>query len=175
LIGLLRTSGGLDYAPRPDQITLMRRSSGGVRAIFQKGTNDYNQFTLYEVLALAGWGAGSSQWVFPDFARVTISRPGKGGAMEDIPLDVTAALAANSCSNNPPLRWGDLINVPESEHGLNAKWLGLPLEFTEAMARCLLRTISVTVKGRTQSCASDRLRRSREARLANTAATPLRR
>jgi hypothetical protein len=70
--------------------------------------------------------------------------------MEEIPLDVAAALAANSCSNNLPLRWGDLVNVPESEHGLNAKWFGLSLEFTEAMARCLARTVSVTVKGQTQ-------------------------
>jgi ankyrin repeat protein len=151
LITLLRASGGLDYAPRPDQITLTRRSSGASRAMFQKGTNDYNEFTLYEILAARGWGLpSSSEWVFPDFERVTISRVNdKTGAMEEIRADVRDA-AKGDCSNNMALRWGDLVNIPESEHGLNAQWHGLPFDFIEGIAKCIQRTVTVTVKGQSR-------------------------
>src|SRR5262249_4987592 len=45
IAGLLRKAGATEWAPRPGQITLTRRSSDRVSAVFRKGTND-NQFTL---------------------------------------------------------------------------------------------------------------------------------
>jgi ankyrin repeat protein/tetratricopeptide (TPR) repeat protein len=152
LLTLLRTSGGLDYAPRPEQITLTRRSNGRLKAGFYKGTNESNRFTLYELIAAARVDGRAEGWSFPDFSRITISRINpKTGKLEDIKVDMDAALKSGDCSRDVPLQWGDLVNVPEAEHGLNERSHGLTSDFINALAKCLERTVSVTVKGQTKN------------------------
>jgi len=141
LANVLRKGGANEWAPRPGQITVARRGADVASPVFRKGTYD-NQFTLFELLA-----ASAADWPFPDYSRVTISRlNATTSKMEEIPLDVAGALAAGDCARDVPLRWGDLVDLPEREHGLNESSLGLPVEFAQALAKCLERTVKVTVK-----------------------------
>src|SRR5206468_400417 len=141
LAGILHKGGATDWAPRPGQLTLTRRSAGSMKVVFRKGTND-NPFTLFELIA-----SSELDWPFPDYSLVTISRLNeKTGKMEEIPVDVAGALAAGDCARDVPLRWGDLVDLPEREHGLNEQSLGLPPDFANPLAKCLERTVKVTVK-----------------------------
>jgi len=150
LIAVLRKSGATEWAPRPGQLTLTRRSNGSVSAVFRQGTND-NQFTLFDLIAAAEVDGRAGRWPFPDFSHVTISRLNDNtGQMEQIPVNVAEAIAAGDCSRNVPLRWGDLVDIPEREHGLNEISLGLPADFAQALAGCLSRTVQVTVKRQTR-------------------------
>ena len=88
---LLRQHGASDDLPRLDCIELRRPSSKYSSIVFTKGTNDWNQFSLMELIAvhyglLAGRPAGESRqsyetgfargWPFPDFAHLRIRRAG---------------------------------------------------------------------------------------------------
>ena len=58
--------GALDNLPHWDRITVSRPSANYSKTVFQKGTNDWNRFTLLETLL--------------NFYRSNRSRPSGGGA-----------------------------------------------------------------------------------------------
>jgi ankyrin repeat protein/tetratricopeptide (TPR) repeat protein len=104
LVNLLRQNGALDDLPKLDRIEVSQDPSGASQAIFSKGTNGWNHFTLFDALAtiygaaakvgensspgqiVLGNGALALQapsgsradarnpWQFPDLAHVTIRR-----------------------------------------------------------------------------------------------------
>src|SRR5205807_354683 len=47
-----------------------------------------------------------------------------------------------------PLEWGDVIELPETDHPLNEKWSGFNAAQLQAFKECLAREISVSVKGK---------------------------
>jgi hypothetical protein len=158
LADLLRQHGAEDWAPRPGQITVTRRSTGVARPAFEQGTNLLNRFTLLEVIAVLPWGKTSASGVsravvpFPDFSKVTITRRDpKTGKLAEIPVDVAALVASGDCAKDFPLEWGDLMNIPDREHTLNEQWQGLPTDFGKLIAKCLQRKVTVEVKGEPQT------------------------
>ncbi len=154
LADLLRQHGAQDWVPRPGQITVTRRSTGTAFPVFRQGTNALNHFTLLEAIAALPWGMDNPHVAvvpFPDFSKVTITRRDpKTGKLTDIPVDVAALVAAGDCSKDVPLEWGDLVDIPDREHTLNAEWYGLPSEFVDSLAKCLARKATVEVKGQRQ-------------------------
>lgn len=146
----LRQAGARDWAPRPGQITVTRRSTGATLAVFTKGTNDWNRHSLLEVMGFTFFGSGSS-FPFPDLSKLTITRldPASGGVKE-FTVDLPAKLAAEDCKADQWLEWGDLIDIPEGEHKLNERWDGRVSVDIQAVAKCLARKVTITMKGKSK-------------------------
>jgi ankyrin repeat protein/tetratricopeptide (TPR) repeat protein len=144
----LRKAGALDWAPRPNQITITRRGRSFSQAVFQRGTNTWNNHTLFELIASAGFCAGCPELAFPDFSNIRISRVAPGAnQMSDTTVDVLGSIALGDCRANVPLQWGDLVEIPEIEHKRNEAWTGLTADFAKGIAKCLERNVFIIVKG----------------------------
>jgi len=165
IAGLLRKHGAIEELPRTDVVEVRRPSANYSQVVFSKGTNNYNRFTLLEVIA-AHYGFVTvgpavqqsyekSSWTqrgslaFPDLDRVTIRRPtedGLGWTVTQVPVN-TFHDESTGCSFNLPLQWGDVVEIPEADHPINAVWQGLPEEILANLKRCLDRQVQLTVKG----------------------------
>ena len=149
LANKLRQAGARDWAPRPGQITVTRRSTGAALAVFTKGTNDWNRHSLLEVMGFTFFGSGSI-FPFPDFSKLTITRlDPASGTIKEFTVDLPAKLAADGCQADQWLEWGDLIDIPEGEHKLNERWEGLRFEDRQSFAKCLARKVTIAVKAKT--------------------------
>jgi ankyrin repeat protein len=161
---LLRQHGAVEDLPRLDRIEVRRPSASFSAVVFlKKETNDWNQFTLleliavhYELLTASPNGrleqsnrARTISWLhFPDFAHVRLRRPAPDlKSWQDRTLDLTAAFQSGDCSDDLPLEWGDVLEIPEADHPLNANWQGLAEETTNTISKCLTRQVEVVVKG----------------------------
>jgi len=152
---------------------LQRLSSIGVgrgnfeQNIFLKGTNSYNHFSLFELVAMVGfpsdWPNGAlraaggvfygnrelSRWRFPDFAKVKINRLDTNGRTNILNVNLESAFEAGDCSKDMPLQWGDIVEIPESDHKVSENWLGLSSSIQDALTKCLERKVEIIVKGQT--------------------------
>ena len=155
---LLREYGALDNLPKRDRIEL-RRAAGSYAEVFLKDTNNWNRFSLFEVLATvyrmtANVGerpslasiAGQGKWLFPDLAQVKIRRATPDGkAWKEILVDVEAISKTGDCGRDVPLEWGDVLEIPEKDHLVTDAPQELPQVTRELLARCLKRTVTVRV------------------------------
>ena len=172
VVALLHAAGALDYLPRWDCLTLARPSSNIFRTMFRKGTNDWNQFTLLEMLAvqyqfLAANAGGEVQsrdrsdtmamndhraeaMPFPDFAHVHIRRPGADPKKwSEFTVDVKAILQSGNPTNDVPLRWGDVVEIPESDHAINDSWRGFSTTELAGFVKCLTHRVQIINQGAT--------------------------
>ena len=169
LADLLRQHGALDVLPDWDRITVSRPSAKFSEVVFAKGTNDWNQFTLFEALAVH-YGLVSADprthlpeqrfdpnssmldgcLQFPNLENVIIRRPSStDGTWREIKVDVNAKLKSGDCSQDVRLEWGDQIELQETDHPISAKWPGLSSEDQAELRNCLKRRVQLTVKGQT--------------------------
>ncbi len=166
LADTLRQYGALDDLPKLDRIEISRQSSGYRSTASIRGTNDWNRFTLLECLAykyqflrITGQGTGAlegtyssyfwwgNDWRFPDLSRVMIRRPSRDGkSRTSIQIDVSKMLEAGDCSLDPPLQWGDVVDIPETDHPIDQRWEGLKQEYLDALFRCIARRVTVSIK-----------------------------
>lgn len=87
---------------------------------------------------------------FPDLARVVIHRPVPGqNTRQNLPVDLAAALAAGDTAHDTPLAWGDVLEIPETDHPLNENWTGFSTNQLAHLKQLLTRQISNIVKGQT--------------------------
>jgi hypothetical protein len=167
---LLRRHGALDDLPHLDQIGVRRGSIVFSQALFTKGSQDWSQFTLLELLAVEyrllaagpdqgrGSFSGASQLFrgsrlpFPDMAHVHISRPSADlKSWQDQVVDLTPVVESGDCAKDVRLRWGDVVEVPEGDHPLNEKWKGFSKEELVNLKKCLTRKVEIVVKGQTNT------------------------
>jgi ankyrin repeat protein len=160
---LLRRHGAADDLPRLDCIALRRPLVNISSTVFSKGTNNWNQFSLFELIAVDyGFLSGSPfgefrQGVdinvrrglpFPDFARLRIRRPGADlKSWEEKTVDLTTALQSTNCTADLPLAWGDVIEIPESDHPLDQSWPGFSKADFATLEKCLTRHVEIVIKG----------------------------
>jgi len=164
---LLREHGALDNLPRWDRIEVSRPPANFSASFFWKGTNDWNQFTLLEVLARqyellqhSTSGAWKSRTAtardfwdknpcrFPDLQRVLIHRPSPDGRRWTVlTIDVAKLLQTGDCSMNQPLLWGDVLEIPETDHPVNEQWDGLSADDVNALLKCITRQITISLNG----------------------------
>jgi hypothetical protein len=132
--------------------------------VFRKGTNDFNQFTVAEVIAGvfgllsdSSWGGPwPTQWSigstlqfqtslpFPDFSRIVIHRPNPEGTnWTSIPLNVGEML--NSGSGDIPLRWGDVVEIPEADHPVSEPWRSLTSPDMLGLSKLVSRTFTIGI------------------------------
>jgi len=91
-------------------------------------------------------------FAFPDWRRVVIHRPFPDGTRwEEIPVDVDAWIASGDCLGDKPLKWGDLVELPERDHPLDAAYEGAPKGLVNLWTNCLTRTVEFRIRGETQS------------------------
>jgi len=163
---LLRQHGALEVLPDWDHITVSRPSTKFSKTIFYKGTNDWSQFSLYDLLGvqykllttgsptISAWAYTANSFPvkndlqFPDFSHVVIHRPSVHGTnWTELKNDLTPALDSGDCSADVPLKFGDVVEIPETDHGLNDQWMGLSTNQLLTLSHCLTRHLQITVNG----------------------------
>jgi ankyrin repeat protein len=165
---MLKEHGARADLPRMDRISVRRPSASYKREVFFKGTNDWNRFSLLELLATyygllspqtqtrGLWQSESkiaasiwaSELPFPDLNNLTIHRPSSDGkSWTNIAVNATEILASGDCARDVWLQWGDVVEAPEADHPIADQWEGLSEEFTANLVKCLSREITVKVKG----------------------------
>jgi uncharacterized protein len=171
LADLLRQHGALEVLPDWDRITVSRPSARYSAVIFYEGTNDWNQFTLfdllgvqYDLLTASPGGAtrvrampygGSERSVpnslsFPDFTRIVIHRPSASGTnWNELKINLARALDSGDCTGDVPLQFGDVVEIPEADHVINESWHGLSTNELFTLKNCLTRHLQITVNGQT--------------------------
>jgi ankyrin repeat protein len=175
---LLEKAGANENLQRLTRIGVSRGGSGLGDAIFFKGTNLYNHFTLFDLLSdfygPPGWtpngiirnsgrvgrigggrGGGGTRIdklpgnPFPDFSKIKIGRLGANGKTNLISVDLGTVPGSGDCSKNVSLQWGDIVEIPEADHNVNEVWLGLADPVQQMLKSCLGGHVAIVVKGRT--------------------------
>ena len=132
-IDLLRQNGALDELPDFTRIRITRQGLTQPVEVFHKGAQLTNQFTLLETMMrfyslpqvyISGQG-NCEPWQglpFPDFGRVIIRRPSQkpGGKEQEIKVSLLNSSNVVDCARDVPVEFGDVIEIPESVHALNA-------------------------------------------------------
>jgi ankyrin repeat protein len=91
-------------------------------------------------------------FAFPDWRRVVIHRPSPDATTwEEIPVDVDAWIASGDCLGDKPLKWGDLVELPERDHPLYVADEGAPKGLVNLWTNCLTRTVEFRIRGETRS------------------------
>ena len=129
LADLLRQHGALDKLPDWDRITVSRPSANFSKTVFQKNTNDWNQFTLLEAICTIDQNDNQnpSGLAFADLSHVVVTRPGTNSARtERIEVNFLNATNGVDCAKDIPLEFGDVVEIPEREHTLAETSIYLP-------------------------------------------------
>ena len=155
LADLLRQHGALDNLPHWDRIEVSRPSANYSATVFRKGTNDWNRFTLLETLLKFYPGKSPNSDSFsqtslplPDLSRLTIIRH-KQNSTNETRIKVNLLNPTNDidCSRDVPLEFGDVVEVPEREHALGDRPIGLTDSQHDDMVNCLKRSVQLVVHG----------------------------
>jgi ankyrin repeat protein len=163
IAALLRQHGALDNLPHWDQISLNRPAMNFSATVFQKGTNNWNRFTLletilnyYESQKMYSVPVGNNTWngypanammPFPDLTRVIIVRHTHGTANETrIKVNLLNDTNGIDCSKDVTLEFGDVVEMPEREHALGDASVGLTDSQRAAMANCLKGSAQLVVR-----------------------------
>jgi ankyrin repeat protein len=166
MVDLLRQHGAVDDLPSLNLITVRRSPVGSPGVMLTKSTNDWNQFTLLDLIGMQyilltpspgydGGVAASTSSIFnrcafpyPDLAHVHISRPTANlKSWQDQVVDLSPLFTSADCSANRPLAWGDVVVIPESDHPLNEQWPGFTRKELDNLKACLTRKVELVVKG----------------------------
>jgi|GEM_PF-988492 len=103
-------------------------------------------------ISKSGNPLNNSGFAFPDWRRVVIHRPSPDATTwDEIPVDVDAWIASGDCLGDKPLKWGDLVELPERDHPLDAAYEGAPKGLVNLWTNCLTRTVEFRIRGETQS------------------------
>ena len=156
---LLKRKGASEDAPRFDRIQVRRPFANFSAAVFRKGTNDWNRFTLLETL-LDFYDSGRTYPVpqadmtvfqypaigampFPDLSQVLIVRPIRGTTnVARIKINLLNATNGIDCSKDMALEFGDTVEIPERDHALGEDNVGL----TSEQARELRKYFNIKVQ-----------------------------
>lgn len=122
LVSLLHQYGALDNLPDWNRITYSRPANNYSAMVFQKNTNDWNHFTLLELLFCI-YPNGNSTWfqgsgAFPDLTRIVVVRPATNGVAKRIAVNLLTGTNSVDCTRDVPLEFGDVVEIPEREHTL---------------------------------------------------------
>jgi cytohesin len=169
LADVLRRHGALDNLPDLDLISVSRPSANYSSDIFRKGTNDWNHFTLLEVVAAQCQFLAASPdetgsrydasafWPslalpFPDLAHLRIRRPASDlKSWKEQTVDLASGLKSGDGSNDVTVEWGDVVEIPEAEHPLNERWPGFSISELTNLKQYLTRHLVLIVKGQTNA------------------------
>jgi len=123
-----------------------------------EGINEYSGRVQRESIYLGGIGGPQNTFsgplMFPDFANVLVRRPAATGTgREEIRVNLESTFKSGLCTNDLWLEWGDVVEIPETDHAMNDAWMGLPLRVPPTLLKCLTRTVQLTTAGQTTNLA----------------------
>lgn len=163
----LKSHGALENLPHLDRIEVSRSARSYSAPVFYKGTNDWNQFTLLEAIGVEfgllngdpggpggkydskGAWANSVTLPFPDLAQLRIRHPEADfKTWHERKVDLSPLLNSGDCSQDVPLAWGEVIEIPEADHPLNGRWAGFSDAELTNLVKCLSRQVTVVIKDR---------------------------
>jgi ankyrin repeat protein len=168
---LLLQHGASTDLPRMDRIEV-RRFPNYSSTVFSRSTNDINRFSLLELLAVHyGFISGSPREVesglglgyppatpgagslsFPNLKKIEVRHAKPGGTnWTTIVVSAEAILESGDCSGDVWLNWGDQVEISETDHPVSSQWPGFSTALLTNLLQCVKRTVSVTVKGQTNS------------------------
>ncbi len=170
LVDLLHHYGALDKLPDWDAISVSRPSANSSQTVFQRGTNDWNQFTLLETIfnfytvapTVAQNSSGAdfqsrlrqlmavtnSKLPFPDLAHVIIERPSHDSTNETrITVNLLNGTNGIDCAKDVPLQFGDVVEIPERDHALGDAPVGLTGGEQETIVNCLQGKVQLVTHG----------------------------
>lgn len=161
---LLVQAGGLANLPKRNRIEVRRASQLGTA--FTKGSRDWNRYSLLEIIAGeyrlltqtaegtwdrndgARWALWNNDLRFPDFRNIIIYRRTDASAKQKpISVNLEDILNSGDCSRDMWLEWGDVVEIPESDHPVDFRWAGLLNPILTTLTNCLSREVTVVVKG----------------------------
>jgi ankyrin repeat protein len=172
IASFLRAHGALERLANPNSITLRRGSE--VPVMLNRATNDANQFTLFELLGIEYQFLSPDpeaspsirerfdllafnnpdhaiHLFFPDLKHASVRHPQPSLTnWQEEAVDIDARLLPDNCQDMP-LKWGDEVEIPETDHPLSERWRGFNQKQIEAFKQCLHRTVYVVVKGHTNT------------------------
>jgi ankyrin repeat protein len=157
LADLLRQHGALDKLPDWDRIAISRPTANFSQTIFKKGTNDWNQFTLLGAILnsyprlvgdIYGTPNYEGHFPFPNLAQVTVDRH-QPGTTNETRLKVNLLNGTNGidCTKDIPLEFGDVVEIPERDHPLGERAVGLTERERETIENFLKGNIQLWVRG----------------------------
>jgi hypothetical protein len=165
---ILHQNGALDELPDFTRIRITRQGLSSPMEVFLKASRLTNEFTLLETLmrfyarssvTVPGVGTrdGYQALPFPDFGRIIIHRPGpKIGKEQEINVSLLNQSNYVDCARDVPVQFGDVIEIPESVHALNAdlpnpvgEMEGRALTFAERLQNIQARAQSGSQPGAT--------------------------
>ncbi len=158
---LLLKAGANENLHRLSTIGVSR--AGDQKTVFTMEPNLPNHFSLLDLVAAfyAPPYRGDTQrggplglndppgFAHPDFANITISRLQKNGRTNLIRVDLESVLGTGDCSKVVSLEWGDIVEIPEADHNVNEKWMGLSDAASSTLRKCLAAQVAIMVKGQT--------------------------
>jgi len=160
MVELLHQHGAVADVPDFTSIRLTRKG-GSTATVFRQSTNGMNHFTLFQTIATyyeepgahSGYVPGGVLSVcgfypFPDLPRLKVHRPVKGKLTEtqEFPVYVLTETNTFDCAKDTPLEFGDIVEIPEREHGLTEAIVGPTRDQSQSLRTCLARTVTVKVK-----------------------------
>jgi len=171
VIKLLQAHGAVENLPRLDAIEVRRSEANFSKVIFTRGTNGWDQFTLFDLIGvqyqlMSSSSGGESRSThrqsamyapdigldFPDFAHIRVRHPKPDfKEWDERTIDIDSALTGGDCSADVPLELGDQVEIPEADHVLNGKWEGLSKPILATLKKCLTRHVTVVVKGQSKT------------------------
>jgi ankyrin repeat protein len=146
LAEVLRKAGAREDLPDFNSIKVGRRSTAITVLLINRDPDGLNRITILEAIAMVIRKIGGlqpmrdfqsqataralnskqpqlyyypEQLPWPDWQKVTISRPSSDGlSWSTIPVSPDVLLKAASCDDVPLLQWGDVVDIPEAVHEL---------------------------------------------------------
>ncbi|MEI7938350.1 MAG: ankyrin repeat domain-containing protein [Verrucomicrobiota bacterium] len=170
MVDLLRRHGAVDDLPQFDRIQVRRTSTGQSSTSLTKGTHDWGQFTLLDLIGVQYQFLGyspeqegdnnsteavvfaheSRYWSFPDLAHLRIRRPTSDPTKwQERDVDLRPLLESGDCSKDVLLEWGDVVEIPEANHPLNQMWSGFSKTELANLKKCLTRQVQIVINGQT--------------------------
>ncbi len=166
LADLLSQHGALYVFPNWDRIDIRRPSANFSEPVYYQGTNGWNRFTLLEALlnfygssrthsvsqgnGMQLQSSGDSVLPFPDLSRVVILRPSQGSTNQTrIVVNLPNQTNGIDCSKDVPLEFGDVVEIPEREHALGDKPVGLTESQRATLFGFLKGWVRLVVRGQT--------------------------
>ena len=150
IVNLLRHAGANEHLQRLSTISVCRGWNSPM-VEFKKGTNVFSHYTLFDLLTLEYSSQpfqNVTRFPFPDFSKIRISRVQPDGQTNVLNVNLDHAFAARDCSGDVPLQWGDLVEIPESDHKLNEIWAGPGASGLASLSTCLTRHVEIVVAGK---------------------------
>jgi ankyrin repeat protein len=97
-------------------------------------------------------GSSANTLWFPDLKRIIVHRPSRtpGGKEQEIQVNLLNATNGVDCTQDLPLEFGDVVEIPVRDHALSESQSALSVPETAGILGCLRRKVQLIVRGQSR-------------------------